>query len=248
MEIKDTIDPRRDSIAVHSNNAMKFSEMVGTTATGNASRSKIMGTVFRKANQRKAKIQDDTFKVRDKQNDGKLTVRHLSGLRRDSEIIFVAQKDLDESDANEEANGVANGYSERPNFPGIRRDTFGIFDRPGFGNVTFRRDSMAATLMAVEAEAEGSGSDDEKANNSDGEAESAPSFASIDLFLAGLGLQKYIAVFRKQKIDLETLMLLNEQNLMEMKIEIGPRKKIMQAIDERRRDMSDETPIKDSPL
>ena len=30
------------------------------------------------------------------------------------------------------------------------RRSFGIFDRAGFGTVTFRRDSMAATLFAVQ--------------------------------------------------------------------------------------------------
>ena len=30
------------------------------------------------------------------------------------------------------------------------RASFGIFDRAGFGTVTFRRDSMAATLFAVQ--------------------------------------------------------------------------------------------------
>ena len=37
-----------------------------------------------------------------------------------------------------------------PGNDGIRRASFGIFDRAGFGTVTFRRDSMAATLFAVQ--------------------------------------------------------------------------------------------------
>lgn len=66
------------------------------------------------------------------------------------------------------------------------------------------------------------------------------------MFLAGLGLQQYIKVFRRQKIDLETLMLLNEQNLLEMNIEIGPRKKILKAIEERKQDMDEDDAIEDS--
>ncbi len=73
-------------------------------------------------------------------------------------------------------------------------------------------------------------------------------FGAIDIFLAGLGLTKYSKVFRKQQIDLEALMLLNETNLMEMKIEIGPRKKIMKAIDERRAAMAEEAAMEDSRL
>ena len=56
------------------------------------------------------------------------------------------------------------------------------------------------------------------------------------------------------QIDLEALMLLDEANLLEMKMEIGPRKKILKAIDERRKAMEeadeagDSGPMKDSRL
>lgn len=52
-------------------------------------------------------------------------------------------------------------------------------------------------------------------------------------------------VFRHQQIDLESLMMLTETNLMEMKIEIGPRKKILKAIDERRKDMEEADAIEE---
>ena len=54
------------------------------------------------------------------------------------------------------------------------------------------------------------------------------------------------------QIDLEALMLLDEANLLEMKIEIGPRKKILKAIEERRKALedgdNDEAAIEDSRL
>lgn len=40
-------------------------------------------------------------------------------------------------------------------------------------------------------------------------------------------------------------MMLTETNLMEMKIEIGPRKKILKAIDERRKDMEEADAIEE---
>ena len=62
-------------------------------------------------------------------------------------------------------------------------------------------------------------------------------------------IPRSVQVFRRQKIDLDTLMLLTEQNLLEMKIEIGPRKKILKAIEERKRSiMDDEAAIHDSQL
>ena len=38
---------------------------------------------------------EDHFKIRDKEVDGTMTVRKLNGLRRDSEIIFVAPKKVE---------------------------------------------------------------------------------------------------------------------------------------------------------
>ena len=70
---------------------------------------------------------EDHFKIRDKEVDGTMTVRKLNGLRRDSEIIFVAPKkvDLDES-----SEGL-----DRFDGRGMTRlggeTHLGIFDRPG---------------------------------------------------------------------------------------------------------------------
>ena len=129
--------------------------------------------------------------------------------------------------------------------------------RPGFGDMSFRRDSMAATLYGVEHGSTGDQNDDgdsddnnnsEEDNNAVNSGPAAGFGGPIDMFLAGLGLQEYIRVFRKQKIDLETLMSLNHQDLMEMKIEIGPRKKILKAIQERKEDMDKDDAIEDSRL
>lgn len=245
-EGKMSSDLRRDSVAVHQQH-LNFSEMVGVSSgapTGTTRSKKLMGTVFKKANVKKRGIHADTFKVRSTEMDGTKTLRNLSGLRRDSEIMFVAPIKENDDEVDVPAPRLA-----------LRRDTFGIFERPGFGEMAFRRESMAATLMAVSNDV---GSDGERASSrhsredpSDGSDEE-PSDGAVDgaisLFLAGLGLSMYIKVFQKQKIDLETLMELNEQNLKEMNIEIGPRKKILKAIKERKDDMAQDAVIEDSSL
>ena len=53
---------------------------------------------------------------------------------------------------------------------------------------------------------------------------------SIDDWLAELGLEKYIAVFEEAEIDFETLPVLQEADLKELKLPIGPRRKIWTAI------------------
>ena len=77
---------------------------------------------------------------------------------RDSEIMFARK----ETDDDHETIGGGGGHGGGgamgrmstlgvvPGNDGIRRASFGIFDRAGFGTVTFRRDSMAATLFAVQ--------------------------------------------------------------------------------------------------
>ena len=57
--------------------------------------------------------------------------------------------------------------------------------------------------------------------------------SSIEKWLASLGLGEYEALFKKQKIDLDDLSSINEQDLKELAIPLGPRKKIIKAIRER---------------
>ena len=68
------------------------------------------------------------------------------------------------------------------------------------------------------------------------------------IFLAGLGMDNYIKTFRDQEIDIETLTLLEDTELKEMGLPLGPRKKIMNAIEERRRIMKEEHILEDSQL
>ena len=76
---------------------------------------------------------------------------------RDSEIMFARRETDDDHEAIGGGGGHGGGAMGRmstlgvvPGNDGIRRASFGIFDRAGFGTVAFRRDSMAATLFAVQ--------------------------------------------------------------------------------------------------
>ena len=58
------------------------------------------------------------------------------------------------------------------------------------------------------------------------------SMSSIEKWLDLLGLVEYGALFRKHKIDLDNLSFINEQDLKELAIPLGDRKKIINAIRE----------------
>ena len=79
---------------------------------------------------------------------------------------------------------------------------------------------------------------------SDDESEDAP----IYLFLAATGLTEFIPVFSKEKIDLEALMLLTEEDLIGLKLPLGPRRKLLKAIKDRENTISDPGEVADSHL
>lgn len=70
----------------------------------------------------------------------------------------------------------------------------------------------------------------------------------MELFLAAAGLSKYIPTFVEEKIDLEALMLLSEEDLKSMGIEMGPRRKLLRAVDERRAALAEPGEVTDSKL
>lgn len=57
---------------------------------------------------------------------------------------------------------------------------------------------------------------------------------TIDAFLLANGLIELSEVFVREKIDLEALMLLSEEDLKSLDILLGPRRKLLKAIGIRR--------------
>lgn len=258
----------------HHSSAPKFSEMVGSSVSGNAFYShgggggyskggtgskKLMGTVSKMVSLKKSQISerptkaakdsscsgDGSFTVRDVE-DGKKSVRKLTGLRRDSEIMFVAPK----INADNQVLAPPDMVRSRSISAGMVGQ--GIFDRPGFGSVAFRN-SVSASLFSFQnknAESIGSGGSaaDEDDDEDEEEDSSSSEFAPIAVFLAGLGMSEWISAFAREKIDLNSLTLLEENDLRDMGVPTGPRKKIMKAIDDRRRDMVADATLEDSHL
>ena len=52
----------------------------------------------------------------------------------------------------------------------------------------------------------------------------------VQAWLSQLGLDKYVALFEEQEIDVDAARDLTEEDLRELKIPMGPRKKILRAI------------------
>ncbi|XP_048350151.1 ankyrin repeat and SAM domain-containing protein 4B [Sphaerodactylus townsendi] len=64
----------------------------------------------------------------------------------------------------------------------------------------------------------------------DGNTETTP----LEVFLASLDLNEYLPVLMRENIDLETLTLCSNEDLQSIQMQLGPRKKILLAMDRRK--------------
>lgn len=68
------------------------------------------------------------------------------------------------------------------------------------------------------------------------------------VFLVAHGLMEYTAALAKEKIDLEALMLLTEEDLKSLGLPLGPRKKLAKAIENRKAALDTPGDLLDSKL
>nr|CAD7588218.1 unnamed protein product [Timema genevievae] len=152
-----------------------FSEIVAPMSGGNSAGRKTTTSNIQKKVQKKLKGQMGTgsvhnvgdFKVGEIE-DGKRSLRSLTGLRRDSEIIYVGTYDTAGGGKRGkiadvfETNGELNRSVSEPDFlhnpdsgfsdEVLLHEPASMFDRPGFGSVVFRN-TIAATLSELSASA-----------------------------------------------------------------------------------------------
>ncbi|XP_034191605.2 SAM_USH1G_HARP domain-containing protein Sans isoform X1 [Osmia lignaria lignaria] len=292
-----------------------FSDIVGTTAKKHGS------AVCRKALAKKAV---DDFKVVEVEVNGKKSIRSLTGLRRDSEIIYVGTYETQAQQIGRRGRisdvwGTLNKAQSTPDLLGDRifddddeqndnreeingiRETFlqepaSIFNRPGFGSVAFRRaitttfDNMPVSQIeaheqngnsCVNGSVNGSvngyrttsnGHNEEISIGSAGslarrqslweddllsescvkmitEEETDEEWTPLQRFLVANNLSSIHPILESEQIDLEALMLLTEADLAALKLPLGPKRKLMNAIANRKRALdAPENVIKDSKL
>ncbi|KAG8040489.1 hypothetical protein G9C98_002485 [Cotesia typhae] len=337
MDIIDTINkesvlPHRPSILTFKGRmkpSQTFSDIVGTLSTAsNTARRRGNGAVCRKALAKKAVATDD-FKVIEIEGDGKKSVRSLTGLRRDSEVMYVgtyetqAQQQIGKRGKISDVWGTLSKAQSTPDLLGDRdyddddiiHDTNGfgknnlveeavlfqepasIFNRPGFGSVAFRR-SITATLENLpvrqidddhkyndalenamnnrknsnninnnnnsingrnneEISIGSAGSlarrqnmwDDDRLSGEDDTDETEEEWSPLQRFLVANNLTSIQPVLEAEQIDLEALMLLTDNDIAALKLPLGPRRKLTNAIATRKAAfVTSQRIIKDSKL
>ncbi|XP_053962167.1 ankyrin repeat and SAM domain-containing protein 4B [Anastrepha ludens] len=103
-----------------------------------------------------------------------------------------------------------------------------------------RSNKQRSFLNISDSDSEGADgySDDEQENRG----------SAIARFLTAWGLEEYLAVFQKQQIDLDTLMLLTEADLKSLALPLGPFRKLTCAIQERKNALANPGAMTDSRL
>ncbi|XP_041978278.1 Usher syndrome type-1G protein homolog [Aricia agestis] len=269
-----------------------YSALVGTVSSGARGR----GAVYKKAlatkmrNGTLTRNAGDDFKVGEVETTGRRSVTSLSGLRRDSEVMYVgtfgagpgargAVADVfTDAPQKPQRTSTLTRSASQPDFLAAQNEDSGlgqevllqepasIFDRPGFGSVAFRR-SITATLSALPANEDMSiGSAGSLAHRhyqpadwqdnsgsstitSDEEGETEESaYASLERFLTAWGLSQYIQKFKEEQIDLDALMLLTESDLKSLGLPLGPYRKLVTAVQERKQALSHPGPMIDTAI
>ncbi|XP_076311010.1 pre-mRNA splicing regulator USH1G-like [Tachypleus tridentatus] len=247
------------------------------------------GAVSKKIQQRKA-IQSD-FKVREIESNGKQSVRSLSGLRRDSEVLYVPRYETQNNESAKQFPLLKNVFDGQKNFarshsePNIfqvgefsQLGPSSIFERPGFGSMAFRG-SLTGALLSLPDYEDNSYEDDKSKNNDldhrngsvndsigsagslarrhapwddevilNNDDEVAHDSTPIILFLAAHGMTEYIPLFTKEKIDLESLILLTDSDLKDLGLPLGPRRKLRQALEQRKKALENPGEVTDTKL
>lgn len=287
----------------------KYSDIIsngaGTTKKG-------LGAVSKRVQQKKQTtvMTAADFKVRECETNGKRSVRSLSGLLRDSEVLYVPKFDTQSTasghqpqnhrrhlkDVFDNKSELSRAISE-PDFLHTTDSGFGdeiapaepasIFERPGFGSVAFRN-SMSGTLMSLPSTSTDENEDEEDiASNHASEKDSDPHNGSVEdsigsagslahrnnhmtwdddeghfdeeemdridasplvVFLVAHGLMEYVTALTNEKIDLDSLMLLTEEDLKHLGLPLGPRRKLLKAVEVRKSAIDDPGELLDSRL
>ncbi|CAH1115901.1 unnamed protein product [Phaedon cochleariae] len=133
-----------------------------------------------------------------------------------------------------------------------------IFIRPGMGSIVIRKSITNNTFGRYyrnqEESSIGSGESygprqttDDELSDSDSSEENDPN-APLERFLTAFGLSEYASIFVDQKIDLETLMVLEEGDLRRLNLPVGPHRLLVIAINERKAALDNPGEVKDSML
>ncbi|XP_029997709.1 Usher syndrome type-1G protein isoform X2 [Sphaeramia orbicularis] len=243
---------------------------------------------------------DGTFKIYE---DGRKSVRSLTGLQLGNDVMFVKQgtyinpKDRGrrnvrdmfprDDDAISRAMSEPDLHGHDVDYSEISTDSGhdSLFNRPGLGTMVFRRNYVSGGMFdlgrqndnsvgrpantmrlrsrmqqypsSIDEDSIGSARSLQERNieelpwdevelglDDDDEPDSSP----LEVFLATQSMSEFLSIFRREKIDLEALLLCSDNDLKSIHIPLGPRKKILDACKTHLETIEDPDSIEDTEL
>ncbi|KAI5619261.1 ankyrin repeat and SAM domain-containing protein 4B [Silurus asotus] len=198
-----------------------------------------------------------------------LSKKTENGAEEKPELVDV----FNEQDENEVDEGELEGLMGEEEEDDTDQATESVFNRPGLGNMIFRKnfsmemgveedefpigdsEDLGFLVRKEVFEAEEARLDDQSEEDPqlpwnqeeiglDEDEETSP----LHSFLTSVNLVDFAPVFIREKLDLEALMLCSDDDLKSIRIQLGPRKKILEAAARRKAALEQPGVMKDSYL
>lgn len=240
---------------INSVNTEQFSKLIAADTNGSV-RATIKGTLQRKFGKK------DKGTMSRQGDSNVIFVKQDSGSQEKPGFVDVFNE-LDENDEDEE--GFEN---EEEGASQVKS----IFERPGLGKMVFRRNfSMEMGIEpedhpsndtedlgflvrqevfeSVEEGLEGFEEDSDLPwNEEEIGLDEEDETSHLDSFLASISLMDFAPVFTREQLDLDALMLCSDDDLKSIRIQLGPRKKILEAVARRKATLEWSDVMKDTFL
>ncbi|XP_003916695.1 ankyrin repeat and SAM domain-containing protein 4B [Papio anubis] len=215
----------------------------------------------------------DTFKIKFKKN--KDTAEQVgkegrSGQRNVMEVFREEEEDSFPGDFKEKLQLSAEEDSS------VHHES--ILNRPGLGSIVFRRNRILSpedisdskrelgfklpselfqTQGTSEAD-EGAADEEEEENGLKDELpwgedeveweEDVVDATPLEVFLLSQHLEEFLPIFKREQIDLEALLLCSDEDLQSIQMQLGPRKKVLNAINRRKQVLQQPGQLVDTSL
>ncbi|KAB1263374.1 Ankyrin repeat and SAM domain-containing protein 4B [Camelus dromedarius] len=214
----------------------------------------------------------DTFKIKFKKNKDtaeQVGKESRSGQRNVMEV-FREEEEEEEEDA------FSGDFKEKLQFSAKEDSSVqheSILNRPGLGNVVFRRKRILSPeeildrkrelgfkipsewlqrQEAAEADEEGEENNHEDDLPWDEDEveweEDVVDATPLEVFLQSHHLEEFLPIFIREQIDLEALLLCSDEDLQNIQMQLGPRKKVLNAINRRKQVLQQPGQLVDTSL
>ncbi|XP_004622930.1 ankyrin repeat and SAM domain-containing protein 4B [Octodon degus] len=214
----------------------------------------------------------DTFKLKFKKNKDTAEQMGKEGRSGQRNVMEVFREEEEESSSGDFKEKLTFSVEEEGD---TQHES--ILNRPGLGNMVFRRnrvlsseelpDSKGELVFKVPseflqrqetAEAEEVEAEEGEENGLVGELpwdeeeaeweEDAVDATPLEVFLQSLHLEEFLPIFTREKIDLEALLLCSDEDLQNIQMQLGPRKKVLNAISRRKQVLQQPGQLVDTSL